>query len=294
MVKVSLVERIDSYKTDVKILTPEAEAELGNRIKEAGNVEDRKHLVLANIGFAIKKATRREPGYVELDDLIQESMLALVFGSFDFDPERGRFTTHVGPKIRNRLGRAKYTQSDFINLGIAMGERMRKLNNIEAEYVVKKKGKRPTSKWLAKRLKMKEEDVEYYRRFKFIKKSLNNEIEGHEGGGLLEEFIPGSGFNPTEVAALNSISREELCNILIEALDKICLERINNGENPDKVRKSRDIVLLKFGFISEEEMTLEQIGQIYGQTRENIRQILERTIAKMKVVLNREDLSDFF
>ncbi|MGA1868070.1 MAG: RNA polymerase sigma factor RpoD/SigA [bacterium] len=277
--KVDLADTIDPLRIYFReinryvMLTREEESLLAHRIKE-GDPQARARMIKANLRLVVSIAKRYANKGQPLMDLIEEGNLGLIRAVEKYNPERGyRFSTYASWWIKQFILRSLLRQTDVIHLPINIAERINRYMR-SLKKMVQKLGREPTLE------EIKEEYGLFFEHIKgkgyivpnFI--SINNSIEKNDGGGEREFTLKDeSAESPIEL--LLQCKREEYVEYLLNSLKK----------------QEKEIIIFRFGLNDSERKTLEDIGNIYGLTRERIRQIESNALKKMRFSLTNKNLT---
>jgi len=248
----------------VPLLTKEDEVRLAKRIERA-DMAAKNALIEANLRLVVSIAKRYTGRGLTLLDLIQEGNLGLIRAVEKFDWRRGfKFSTYATWWIRQAITRALADQSRTIRIPVHMVERMNRVARVR-RALLQKQGREPTFEEIGKELEMKPKRVEEIMKLGQEPVSLEAPVGSEDGDAQLADFIQDeSSTRPLEVVAerLRSVDLEK-------ALDSLPW-------------RERRVLELRYGLAGEGPMTLEDIGQQVGVTRERVRQIESRTLMKLK------------
>lgn len=251
---------LNSLKAPLKT---EEELKMFNRILE-GDHRAWEEFIERNLRLVIPIA-RYYKGTMELEDAIQEGNLGLIRAVESFDPSKGfKFSTYATPWIRNYIERARSQKYTPIRIPCHFVEQINHYRTYVRAYE-NRYGYKPSIATIKKDLNLTDEQIQQIQISLLSIVSLDKEIdtEDHDST-VLANFIPADQ-DSTEKIVLD----QEMLNDLIDALDRLSI-------------KEKTIINLRFGLDGRNRMTLEEVGQEFGCTRERIRQIEKKALEKIQ------------
>jgi RNA polymerase primary sigma factor len=259
-------ESLDQYLREISaypLINREQEADLARRIRTAdtGALET---LVRSNLRFVVSVAKRYQNQGVSLADLINEGNIGLMRAAQKFDETKGiKFISYAVWWIRQAILQALAEQSRIVRVPLSRAGTLHRIGK-RSSSLTQELGREPTLEEIAEELELSEEEIKHTLAMAQTHLSLDAPLVPGEDGQLLDyvsdQFAPG----PDE-----ELYNEALQNSIDEALSTL-------NEREAKVLR------LYFGLGDTEPLTLEQIGERFGITRERVRQIKERALARLR------------
>lgn len=269
---------LDKYLTDIgkiSLLTPEEEAELAGKIRQ-GDHDALERLTKANLRFVVSVAKQYQNHGLSLSDLINEGNVGLMKAAKRFDETKGfKFISYAVWWIRQSILQAIVEYSRIVRLPLNKVGSYNKVNEAYVKFVQQHE-REPSHEELAEILGIKVKEVATMLKGNSRHMSMDAPLSGDDGNSTMLDVISNEGdMSPDGVLMDQSLKQEIQQGLSILAPREL------------------EVLSAYYGLNGHKSLTLEEIGELYGLTRERVRQIKERAIRRLRKSYNKNSLKSY-
>jgi len=269
---------LDKYLNDISkitMLVPEEEAVLARKIR-AGDMEALERMTQANLRFVVSVAKQYQNQGLSLSDLINEGNVGLMKAAKRFDETKGfKFISYAVWWIRQSILQSIVENSRLVRLPLNKVSSYSKVNEAFVSFVQEFE-RNPTHEELADLLEMKVKDISNVMNGGGRHLSMDAPIGGEEGESTMLDLFQSKDGKAPDLGLMEESLKEEVSFGL-------------------SLLSSREIEVLSsyYGLNGHKSLTLEEIGELYGLTRERVRQIKERALRRLRKSVNKNALKSY-
>ena len=268
-----------AYMNEVRrfpLLTPEEEKALATRLVEQGDTQAARKLIEANLRLVVKIAYEYRRAHKNLLDLVQEGNVGLIQAVSKFDPYRGvKLSSYAAFWIRAYILKFILNNWRLVKIGTTQAQRKLFFNLRKEREKLEQLGFHPTTQLLAEKLDVSEKDVvEMERRLAAPEASLDAPLGAGDDGGERTrlDYIPSDESRPDR-----AVAQSEFSTLLRKKLETFA-----------QTLEGREQTIFRDRWLTDEPLTLQEIGDRYNVSRERARQLEKRMLDRLKKYLEAE------
>jgi RNA polymerase sigma-32 factor len=268
-----------AYMAEVRrfpLLTPEEEKSLATRLVEQGDTSAARKLIEANLRLVVKIAYEYRRAHRNLLDLVQEGNVGLIQAVSKFDPYRGvKLSSYAAFWIRAYILKFILNNWRLVKIGTTQAQRKLFFNLRKEREKLEQLGFQPTTQLLAEKLDVSEKDViDMERRLSAPEASLDAPLGAGDDGGERTrlDYIPSDEDRPDR-----AVANSEFATLLRNKLETFA-----------KTLEGREQTIFRDRWLTDEPLTLQEIGDRYNVSRERARQLEKRMLDRLKKFLETE------
>ena len=278
--RVALIKRdpLQAYMQEVRrypLLTPEEEHALATRLVEHGDNTAARKLIEANLRLVVKIAYEYRRAHRNLLDLVQEGNIGLMQAVRKYDPYRGvKLSSYAAFWIRAYILKFILNNWRLVKIGTTQAQRKLFFNLRKERERLEQLGFEPSTKLLAENLMVSEKDVdEMERRLAAPEASLDAPMPGDDDGSRSRlDFLPSEDARPDQ-----AVAQGEFAQLLRSKLDAFAA-----------TLEGREQTIFRERWLTETPLTLQELGERYGVSRERARQLEKRMLGRLRKYLEAE------
>ena len=256
---------------EYEIYTPEEEKEAFMKYR-AGDAALKEEIINRNLKLVVSIAKKYKYNGIAFIDLIQEGNMGLMTAIDKFNPDKGfKFSTYATYWIRQSIVKAIINKGRDIRLPAHMNDKLSKIKKVQAKLAAENK-KEPTIEEIAAEMQMEPEEIQSLLEISQKVISLDTPV-GDDTDSTLVDFVENFRFE----APAEKVAKEDLRDQLLTIMDSL-------------EEREREVLIKRYGLLTGEPMTLEEVGKSMDLSRERIRQIEEKALRKMRNPIRSEKL----